>query len=456
MIIKNLIYILQSEAYNLRRFLSFVYSNYQWWCLEQRQQIDWTMKARLIYFLSLFFLSLLIIVLFLTWHFSSLLLWPVIYISLPLIIVVLSLLVWPFDYLIKFLLINKARRLLKEYTKLQIIGITGSYGKTSTKEILFTILSSKFKVVKTPDNINTDLGISQYIIGNKQQLAAADFFIVEMGAYQRGDITKICDLVSPDYSILTGINDSHLERFGSLDNTILTKFELAEHTKKLSVLNFNDANVKNNYTRFSILELIGLDSSMVSNLEILPDFTGLSFTFEACHFTTKLLAQHNIDLIILSLTLAKKLGITSEEAVKSVASLDHAQHRLQPIFNNISQVLVIDDSYNGNFQGFISGLEVLSRTSGRKLVITPGLVELGKNTESRHRQIAKLYIANKIDLVLLIKNSSTKFIIDEFKKSGFTNFQVYMSTQEAHNSLKDILRAGDTIIFQNDWPDNYK
>ena len=456
MIIRNLVYILQSEAYNLRRFLSFVYRNYRWWNLEQRQQIDWTMKAKLIYSLSLFFLFLFLVLLFLNWHFWSLLIWPVIYIILPLIVSVLSLLVWPFDYLIKSLLLNKAQRLLEECSSLKVIGITGSYGKTSTKEILFAILSSKFKVIKTPDNINTDLGIARFIINNQAQLMEADFFIVEMGAYQRGDIAKICNLVAPDYSILTGINESHLERFGSLENTILAKFELAEHTKKISVLNFNDANVKNNYTRFVINESLGLDNSQISNLEILPNFTGLSFTFDSQHFTTKLLAKHNIDLIILALTLAKKLGLTNEEAVQSIANLDHIKHRLEPIFNKLSQVLVIDDSYNGNLQGFISGLEVLSRALGRKLVITPGLVELGKHTESCHLQIANLYITNKIDLVLIIENSSTKFIIDEFKKLGFVNFQVYMSTQEAHNSLKDVLKAGDTIIFQNDWPDNYK
>ncbi|HZJ42029.1 MAG TPA: Mur ligase family protein [Patescibacteria group bacterium] len=456
MIIRNLIYILQSEAYNLRRFLSFVYNNYKWWSLVQRQKIDWTIKAKLIYAINLTFVVLLIFILFINWHFWSFLLWPIIYILLPIIISILVWLIWPLDYLIKFLLFNKAGQILKGCPNLQVIGVTGSYGKTSTKEILFTVLLSKFKVIKTPDNINTDLGISRYIIDHKDQLAKADFFIVEMGAYKRGDISKICNLVSPDFSILTGISESHLERFGSLDNTVLTKFELTERTKKLSVLNFNDENIKNNYSRFSILDPVGCDKTMVSDINILSDFTGLSFIFDFCRFTTRLLAKHNIDLIILVLILAKRLGIDTKDAVSPIANLKHIKHRLEPIFNNLSQVLVIDDSYNGNFLGFISGLEVLSRSTGRKLIITPGLVELGESTENYHRKIAVLYIQYKIDLILLIKNSSTEFIIDEFQKKGFTNYQVYTSTQEAHNNLKDILKAGDTIIFQNDWPDNYK
>lgn len=456
MIIRNLIYILQSESYKLERFLSFVYRNYWWWKLEQRQQIDWTIKAKLIYVLSLVLLLLLIIQLFVIWHFWSLLLWPIIYILVPLIVLGASLIIWPLDYLLKFFLFNKAKKVIKNCLNLQVIGITGSYGKTSVKEILFAILSSKFKITKTPDNINTDLGIAKFILNNQSDLNKADFFIVEMGAYQKGDIAKICDLVSPDYSILTGINESHLERFGNLDNTILAKFELAECTRKLAILNLNDENIRNNYHRFKIIETIGLDNASVSNVGVLPNFSGLSFVFDDQHFTTKLLAKHNIDLIVLALTLAKKLGVNNDETVKAVAQLEHIKHRLQPIINNLSQVLVIDDSYNGNFQGFISGLEVLSRAPGRKLIITPGLVELGASTENRHRQIANLYIEYKIDLVLLIKNSSTKFIIDEFQKKAFANYQVYINTQEAHNSLKDVLKTGDTIIFQNDWPDNYK
>lgn len=456
MIIRNLIYILQGESYSLRRFLFFVYNNYYWWKLEQRQKIDWTIKVKLIYVSNLVFLCLLIIFLFSTLSFWSLILWPIIYVLLPIIISILYLIIAPLDYLLKSLLIRRARKALKSHSKLRVIGITGSYGKTSVKEILFTILSSKFKVIETPDNINTDLGIAKFIINNGVGLAQADFFIVEMGAYHRGDIAKICDLATPDYSILTGINESHLERFGNLENTIFAKFELVEHTNKLSVLNFNDENIRNNYHRFKINEVIGLDNAVASNIELLPNFSGLSFVFNGQNFTTKLLAKHNIDLIILALTLAQRLGVDNDEALRAVSELNYVKHRLQPIFNNFSQVLVIDDSYNGNFQGFISGLEVLSRANGRKLIITPGLVELANKTEIRHREIANLYIKYKIDLVLLIKNSSTKFIIDEFQKKAFNNYRVYINSQEAHNSLKDILKAGDTIIFQNDWPDNYK
>ena len=158
----------------------------------------------------------------------------------------------------------------------------------------------------------------------------------------------------------------------------------------------------------------------------------------------------------MALVLAKELGADLNKASVSLALAPVIKNRLEPIWNSTSELMVIDDSYNGNFDGFMSGLEVLDRAPGRKLVITPGLVELGEKKEERHREIARLYASQKIDLVILIKNSATDYIIDEFNKIGFLNYKVYSDAVSAHKDLASVLKAGDTIIFQNDWPDNYK
>nr|MCU0680593.1 Mur ligase family protein [Planctomycetota bacterium] len=283
----------------------------------------------------------------------------------------------------------------------------------------------------------------------------AKIFIVEMGAYQRGDIKTICDLVKPNYSILTGINEAHLERFGNLQNTIKAKYELAEATSDLALLNFSDKNIKENVGFFKIKKYQGVSSELVSDIKIKENFLGLEFTYRQQKFSTVLLAKHNIDLIILSVELALSLGLDLPTIAEGVSKVEVVEHRLQPIFNPYTKVVVIDDSYNGNYAGFLSGLEVLSRASGRKIVLTPGLVELGKESEKIHRQLAHVYAEQKIDQVLLIKNSATIYIKEEFDKIGFKNYFLYNSTLEAHNNLKEILKTGDTIIFQNDWPDNY-
>lgn len=454
-IIRKLIYILQRESYDPRRFLSFVYHDWRWWSFEKRQAIDWTNKAKALYFSLWLAVIILVISFFYFWHLWGIILSLLLIPILPWLALLVWLLFYPFDRLIKKSIISRAERTLLK-TKVSVIGITGSYGKTSLKEILAVVLGSGFKIIKTPNNVNTDLGIAYFILANQAEIAAADFFIVEMGAYQIGDIAEVCNLVHPQYSFLTGINESHLERFGNLQNTIKAKFELAERTTKKVILNLTDQNVKDNYSRFKLPDYLGVDYAAVSDIKILPDFAGLSFQYDGRIFSTRWLAQHNIILMAMALSLAKELGLNLDKAVGPLALAPFIKNRLEPIRNAASKLLIIDDSYNGNFAGFVSGLEVLERASGRKLVITPGLVELGEKKEERHREIARLYASKKLDLVLLIKNSATTYIIDEFKKIGFSQYKVYADALSAHQDLGNVLRAGDTIIFQNDWPDNYK
>lgn len=454
-IIRNLIYILQRESYDIGRFLSFVYHNWQWWSFQKRQSIDWTNKAKALYF-SLWFLAIILISLFsYIWHLWVLLFLFILIPLLPLLAIFILLLFYPMDYFLKRRVLNQAKKtLLKAHA--EVIGITGSYGKTSLKEILATILSSGFRIIKTPNNVNTDLGIAYFILSHREEIAAADFFIVEMGAYQRGDIIKICNLVKPTYSLLTGINEAHLERFGSLQNTIKAKFELGEMTSKQVVLNLTDRNIKDNYNQFNLPNKLGIDESSISDVEILPNFSGLSFRYDGLVFSTRLLARHGVILMAMALGFAKELGLDLTKAVRPLSTAPYLKNRLEPIWNNAAKLLVIDDSYNGNWQGFMSGLEVLDRAVGRKLIITPGLVELGEQKEIRHRELARVYASKNLDLVLLIKNSATDYIADEFILIGFSRYKVYPDALSAHQDLGAVLLAGDTIIFQNDWPDNYK
>lgn len=457
MILRDLIYILQAGNYEIKKFLRFAYTHWRWWELEKRRRIDWTMKARAIYFLALWLYIFIIIgglAIF------SKTIWLLIVIiatlALPLIISVSLIIFLPLDFFLKRIIISKANGILREYRgRLTVIGIAGSYGKTSAKEILFSILSEKFRVIKLDKNINTDIGIAGAIIEKKNELAAKDIFIVEMGAYRLGEIKNICDLVSPDYSILTGINEAHLEKFGSLDNTIKAKFELPEATKNISILNFDDKNVAGNYKKFKIKAARGAMKKMAVGIKVLENFQGLEFIYEGVKFKTKLLAEHNISLIMLCLEAAKILGMTAEEAARGLNKMGYIPHRLELIRNAGSDIWIIDDSYNGNFEGFKSGIEVLKRAAGRKIVLTPGLVEQGERKAEIHKKIGGMYARERLNLVLLIKNEVSGYIKEGMGAEGFKNYKIYNSTAEAHNDLKNILRPGDTIVFQNDWPDNY-
>ena len=456
MLVRNLIYILQLELYNIRKFLTFSFSHLFWWKLERRGKIVWTKKVRLIYALTIILVLLVLTVSLSRFGLVGLIVIIPVTFFLPFFITLSLIILNPVDKFLKDRLIEKARNLLiRDRGNIIVIAVTGSYGKTSTKEILAAILSEKFKVIKLEENINTDQGIADFIVKNIERIKNSDIFIVEMGAYKRGDIKKICGLITPDYSILTGIGESHLERFGSLENIVQAKFELPEATGKMVVLNFDDDNIQKNYEKFKIKEIAKVSKRDVSDVEILDNFQGIEFKIDEVIFRAKLLALHNITLILLAVEIARKLGMSLEDIAKGVEKISPISHRLEPIYNKNTAVWVIDDSYNGNFNGIMSGIEVLERAKGRKIVLTPGLVELGEKSKETHQKIGRLYAEKNIDLVMLIRDSATKFIIEGMESKNFKNYKVYNSKEEAHSDLPQVIKSGDAIIFQNDLPDNY-
>lgn len=453
MLTKKLLYILQSLNYEIKPFLKYAYFHPAWWSFEKRNKLKWTAKSGLTYALSLLLVLISLIVLTYFGKIIGFIIFLLSLILLPFYLILANIILLPTNYLLKKLIINKAKKTLIGLNIITI-GITGSFGKTSCKKILTGILSEKFRVIATPENINTDIGIAEFIIKQKNELAKAEIFIVEMGAYRIGEIVKICDLIEPEYSILTGINEAHLEKFGNFNNTVKAKFELPLNTKKLSLLNLEDANIKNNYQKFFLKNFIGVSRAGVKNITYLQNFKGLEFEYDNHKFSTGLLAEHNIDLILLASKLAENLSLSYGQIIAGVKKIQPIKHRLELIYNSATDIYVIDDSYNGNLSGVLSGLNVLSRAKGRKIVLTPGLVEQGDKSWEIHKKIGELYVENA-DLVLLIKNTSSQHIIEALKNKKFSNYKIYDSARAAHADLKNILRSGDTIIFQNDWPDAY-
>ena len=454
MILRNLIYILQSENYDFWRFLSFCYSHLAWWRLEQRQKIVWTMKARALQAISMVFFAGAAgaAFSFFGWVGGSVVL-ALCIMTIPFFIGAALLLLLPFGRYLKWKKVSRAREILRA-SGVRVIGITGSYGKTTTKEILTVILGKQFSVIKTPDNVNTDIGIADFIIDHSEEFTKGKIFIVEMGAHKKGEIKEICRMVLPQYSILTGINEAHLERFGSLENIISAKFELPAYTGKLTILNGDDENVKKNYVRFVKIKNVCVTGADAQVVVVKENFQGWRFVWQGTHFEIALLAKHNITLVLLCATLARELGLSLETIRQAVKDIRPVPHRLEPIYNAATDIMVIDDSYNGNVAGIKSGIELLKQAKGRKVVLTPGLVELGKESARIHRQIGEWY-SKSVDLVLLIKSPMTPFIEKELRAHAHTLYTVYNTTEEAHKDLSHVLRKGDTIIFQNDLTDNY-
>jgi len=461
------LYFLQLENYQLKRFYR-VYFKKVFVLEKPRQKLVLTLKMKVIILVSLAII-LLSGALFLK-KFSvtlGILVSFILALCFPFIVGLSVIILLPFDILIKKLNILEAQQKIKKLKNLKIIGITGSYGKTSFKEILATILGVKYKVVYTPENKNTPLGISRLILKNLKP--ETEIFVAEMSAWQKGDIKTLCQIAPPEVAVLTGINESHLERFKTIENTINTKFEIVKYSKEnaLVVLNADNNYIIKNYKKYvdnKKVIFFGKENEEFLNYkikEITFNENTLKQTFvlelegKTYQFEIPFLGEYAVAMTIGAILIAKYFNLDDTEIKIGLSLLKPVEHRLQPIFHG--NTLIIDDSYNGNPNGAREAIKVLSRFKNkRKIYVTPGLVETGSRSNEIHKEIGKL-LAPVADLVILIKNSVTDFIIEGLKENNFNSEKiiVYNTPFELEENINKIIRNNDVVLFQNDWPDNY-
>lgn len=356
-----------------------------------------------------------------------------------------------------------AQRLLRENPDLIRIGITGSYGKTSTKFILGTILSEKYNVLVTPSSFNTPMGVTRVI--REQLKPEHEIFVAEMGARHKGDIQEMCELVAPTVGVLTSIGPQHLETFKDIQTVAATKNELMQALPAQDAKAYFAADSAWCEVLFAQYDkgfktLAGLkdDASYhAKDLAVSPE--GSSFTLVtpdgeiAC--TAPLLGRHNVQNIVLCAAVAHGLGLTLQQIAAGIARLTPVEHRLQ-LIHGAGGVTVIDDAFNANPAGAKAAMEVLAGFPGRRVVVTPGMVELGGEEESLNRAFGR-QIARAADVALLIGARRTKPIFEGIVAEGFPqeNIHVLNDLEQATAYLAREGRPGDVVLFENDLPDNY-
>lgn len=362
--------------------------------------------------------------------------------------------------------LTKAKKKLKELSNLKIIGITGSYGKTSSKNILSDILNIKYNALPTPKNLNTYYGLMITI--NNHLTKFDDVFIAEMGAYVKGEIKGLCDLVHPKYGILTTIGTAHLESFGSEKNIQEGKFELIESLPSdgIGILNMDDPKqtsykLKNNCK----IVWIGIENKKAdvyaSNIKTTKKGYTFDITFKeenkTATFETKLLGRHNIYNILSSVALGYHLGISIERLSQAVKQVKPVEHRLE--LKRLGNFYQIDDAYNSNPTGAKNALEVLSTMPGDKVVVTPGMIELGEKEEEYNREFGRqIATISKADYVILVGKKKTKPIYEGLLKNGFDEEKVIITNDvvKAYTIINNLKGKKDMYaLFENDLPDTY-
>ncbi len=359
--------------------------------------------------------------------------------------------------------IDDAKRILKGRKDLICIGITGSYGKTSTKFILGTILAEKYKVLVPPSSYNTPMGITRMVremLDDSHQV-----LIAEMGARHVHEIAELCNIVHPNYSLLTSIGKQHLETFGSFENIIKTKYEIMQALDEKGVGFFpNDDGVcLKLFEGFTgNKRLFGLQASgndvWAEDIELGP--LGSTFTLRSDTDTTKcttgLLGRHNIMNILGCAAVAHELGLTLPEIAAGIAKVEPIEHRLQ-LINPGNGVLIIDDAFNSNPQGTQMAMDVLSMFTGyRKICVTPGMVELGESEYEENRKFGN-HMAQVCDIVILVGEQRAKAMVQGLSEGGFPpeRMHVVSDLDKATAVLAELTRAGDVVLFENDLPDHY-
>lgn len=349
---------------------------------------------------------------------------------------------------------NKCIKKLKRINPIKI-AITGSFGKTSTKVILYEILKRDYLAFKTPKSYNTLNGICKCV--NEEMDENCNLAIFEFGASRKGDIKKLCKLVKPDYSIITEIGPQHLETFGSIDNIIEEKMSLVSFTKNEAVLNIDNKYIReNDFLGKNVITVsLGKNGDFLAE-NIVCNRLGLSFRIisnnEIYEIKSQLLGRHHVYNILLSVALASFLGVKKEAIMMTISSIFGEENRLK--LKEFDGELILDDSFNSNVVGFRNALEVLGMYDKYRVLLTPGIVELKDEEEKVNYDLANL-IKNVADEVILVKNKASSHIYKGLVDLGYKNVRIVEGFKEGFLLYKNI-NKNKILLIENDISDIYK
>lgn len=379
----------------------------------------------------------------------------------PLSVLLVNLLNRPIELLINHRYIEDARKIMESMEHMTVIGVTGSYGKTSVKFYLQKLLSANYNVLVTPQNYNTTLGVVKTI--REDLKATHDIFVCEMGAKNIGDIREICDLVEPQHGLITSIGPQHLESFKTIENVVRTKFELADAVQRdgMVFLNVDNEYIRQNIRSNAVTYGVEEKSAQYRPYDIEVSAKGSSFKMllngQECQFNTDLIGIHNVQNVAGAIAVAHRLEVPPETIVRQVRKLEGVEHRLQLLRSG--QSILIDDAYNSNPSGAKAALDTLAMFEGAKIIVTPGMIELGERQYEENRVLG-MEIAKVCDFVVLIGPKQTKPIKDGLEQSGFSQDNVFVASdlQEGMTRVNAWNSEGrqKVILLENDLPDNYE
>lgn len=359
---------------------------------------------------------------------------------------------------------RRAEARLQSSPDLKIVGITGSYGKTSTKHYLHRLLSERYNTLMTPGSYNTTLGVVRTV--NELLRPTHEVFIVEMGAKRVGDIKEICDIVHPQAGIVTAVGEQHLESFHTIDNVCRTKFELVDSLPSDGLAVVNQDFPKAAERAVDHVPVVRYSSVGTPGADLRAE--GIRYTPRGTEFTavgpdwrldikTRLMGQLNVNNLLGAIAVARHLGLSDREIQYGAEQIEPVEHRLS-LRRTPGGVTILDDAFNSNPQGSRMAMEVLAQMPGRRIVVTPGMIELGQRQYELNEQLGR-HIARAADLVFVVGQYNRDALLSGIqgeKTLPGDKVIVVDSFAEAQASLMPMLRGGDIVLYENDLPDTFK
>lgn len=425
---------------------TFTFNICLYFCIikQKKTPIVYTGKLKRLYFIScLLGVACLI-------FYKILLFFQIFVIFLPILANFLNI----FDKIKNFYYISQARRKLKN-SNTKIIAITGSNGKTSVKNILNQILLKKYKVQATPYSYNTPLGISKFINNNLK--SDCEFLILEYGARHRNDVKNLCKIFGADYGIVTTIAPQHLQTFKTIENIVKAKNELPKFlADKLCIFNLDNKhcikmfNEKiGNKNAVSISKIADVYATDISIKNFKTKFN-LHIKNSTYQIETKLLGNFNILNILLACSLALNLGVTISAIVDAISKLEPIPHRLEYSYSNLH---ILDDSYNCSLSSAQQAIKVLLSTKFKKMIVTPGIIEGGKNQYNLNFKLGKM--CTTLDFVIIVGETNKKAILSGIKSQKYKCKIFTFKHLDDCKKCFSLLTNNDCLLFLNDLPDDY-
>jgi len=456
------LHMLQQDSYHNGRFLRWVVARpgarwlwqLPWKAREAKKPLAWTGRAKRIFAVTAMLIAASAPFISIFAAFVA-----------PFAAVLANILLIPVQSAINAGFVRQARRKLNTIRPI-VIGVAGSYGKTSTKYFTAAILNEKLRTLRTPNSFNTLLGVCRVINGEDLR-PDHQAFVVEMGAYRRGEVAETARLVRPKYGIITSIGPEHFERFLSIENIQATNYEVIEGLPADGAGVFNcdipECAVLADRTKHTRVLRYGITRK---DVDLWAE--GIEHSVDGMRFTmvhrdgrrqaaqTSIVGRHNVQNILAAALVALDIGLSFEEIARGIFKLEPAPHRLN-IIKGAGGVIVIDDSYNSNPIGAAEALHVLAEfKTGRRILIAPGMIELGALHEEKNEEFGR-QAAQVCDYVFLVGPEQTKPIARGLDKAGYpaSKYKVCRDLKEATKGMQAMVRSGDAVLFENDLPDLY-